>query len=321
MAQVAYLRWPNRAELLSLLPGGEPTLYGVPPFSAIDWDPATNAFPLLRVDPDVPPGTRYVFPFAELFPGLLIPPQHFDRHYARWLRRLTPFLRRIVLFLEVVPVAWTAPQPEVQPSRRLAMTSPAPAPLPITGGVRVVHKGTISGQQVFMTHGVKMTGAPTVAHLQALADAARSSFDTHITVLLPSGFVRSETVVQDLSPLSAASAAATSTGIGGNGAITETLSVAAIVQWRTARAGRSYRGRTFHAPLIGGAVAADGRTIVAANLNAILLAWQAYRNAINALTTTNGGKVAVLSTRRGTAEECTAVTVASVVGSQRGRLR
>lgn len=319
--QEAYLRWPTTSELQSLLPGGTPTLLAVPPGEVLLWDWNAAGFPLLRVDPDVPPGTRYVFLFGSVLPTNFVPPEIFTREFNRWVSRLSWFARQIVAQLSVIPVAWTAPQPLEVPQEATAMTSPSPALQPITGGVRVVHKCIISGQAVFMTHGVKMTGAPTVAHLQALADGCKSAFDSNIMGNLPTTTSHTETLVQDLTLAGAASAVSTSTAIGNNTATTEPLNTAAIIQWRTARAGRSYRGRTYHAPLAGGAVQEDGRTLVPATQGAFASAWGAYRTAVNALATTNGGKVAVLSQTRGTAEEVTSVTVASVVGTQRGRLR
>lgn len=322
--QTAFCRWPTLSEAYDLVtrPAGHPSL-GLPDGAQLVAFDLHRGFPLLRVDPDVPPGSVYLFTVGEVLEQSGIPAVDANEWLGRALRLVNRTLRRLLLALNV-PLAWTAPAPDPHDTYtppRSTMTAPAPPRLPIPGGVRVVHKGTVSGQQVFMTHGVLMTGPPTVGHLQALANGARDAFQTHVRPRLVSPYAYSECLVADLSPDSAASAIAAGSGNGGAIADPTALNAAAVVQWRTARAGRSYRGRTFCAPLWPGCIAGTGRTLHPDRKNEFVTAWTAYRTAIDGLAGTNGAKIAVLSERLGTAEPVTSVTVSDVLGSQRGRLR
>lgn len=324
MTQTAHTRWPTLAEARTYLPGGTPAIpLRLPPGATLaGWD-LDRGFPVLRVDPDVPPGSRYVFLFADLVAGSAVPLDLQTKWVSRALRLVGTVLRRLLSFLSL-PLAWTAPQPDPTPNYVPGgrMTAPlAPPRLPISGGVRVVHKGTASGQQIVMTHGVLMTGPPTGAHLTALATLAETQFRTNILGHLASAFAYNGVSIYDLSPNSAAAAEVAGSGTGSATGTSASLSVAAIVAWKTARAGRSFRGRTYMAPLVTAGLATDGRTLVPASATAYQNAWIAYRTALDGATTTNGGKIAILSERLGSAEVVTSVIVRSVLGSQRGRLR
>lgn len=324
MVQTRHTRWPTFSEALTYLPGGTPAIpLGLPAGARMaGWD-LQRGFPVLRVDPDVVPGTTYVFLFGDLVADSAVPEGLQDEWVTRALRLVGSLLRRILVTLNL-PLAWTAPQPDPTPNYVPGgrMSTPIPPPrLPITGGVRVVHKGTMSGQQVVMTHGVKLGAAPTGPQLDALVAVCRDAFQANLRDRLVTAYTYQSCQAYDLSPNSAAAAEIAGTGTGVETGAPASLSVAAIVAWKTARAGRSFRGRTFYAPLSSAYLALDGRTITPAGLTAFQSAWTAYRTAVDAATTTGGGKIAVLSERLGSAEEVTSLVVRQVVGSQRGRLR
>lgn len=323
MAQTAYARWPTLAELRSLFPGGAPAPeLGLPASVHLVRFDLRQDFPLLRSDLEVPPGTTYLTTVGDVLGEAGVPVPDGDEWVSRALRLVGRVGRRLLVALNL-PLAWTAPPLDPSPTyvpRRTRMTSPAPARLPVPGGVRVVHKGTVSGQAVYMTHGMVATGPTTPAHLQAIANGCRDAFGTHIRPELVNQFVYGGCSALALDEGAAATAEAAGTGTGGSASAMASLNVAAVISLRTARAGRSYRGRIFHAPFPQPGMTADGRTLTAAYIDILRGRYEAYRSAVNGITGSNGAALAVVSHRLGTAEPVTAIVVRQVIGSQRGRL-
>lgn len=65
--QVAPLRFPTLEECYALLPGGPASpVLGPPPGAEVVWPEPFTAWPLLRVEPTVPVGTRYFFTLDQL---------------------------------------------------------------------------------------------------------------------------------------------------------------------------------------------------------------------------------------------------------------
>jgi hypothetical protein len=102
----------------------------------------------------------------------------------------------------------------------------------------------------------------------------------------------------------------------GTGAL-GSLATTAVVRVGAGTRSRSGKGRLYFGPLGASSLAADGRTILPANQTGIAAAFNAFRNAIN----TDGLQWCVLSRKLSVATPITNVSVASVIGTQRRRLR
>jgi len=119
--------------------------------------------------------------------------------------------------------------------------------IPTPEGIEIVVHGAQEGIPVVNTYHVSAGGSPTDTQLQDAAEAVSSWMITDMIPYLDSTYVIQDVVATDISvadghqftDLSAAGYGGTIVGA------PMAANAAVVISWRTARTGRSYRGRTY----------------------------------------------------------------------------
>jgi len=118
--------------------------------------------------------------------------------------------------------------------------------IPVPNGVQLCFDFTTAGQNwQFCLHLRKSTGAPTPTDLQNVADAAASWWTTDFKPNLSSTTTLRQTRATDVSVQGGTVAVNGINTAGTDGAVPVPINAALCVSQRTAKRGRSYRGRAY----------------------------------------------------------------------------
>lgn len=198
------------------------------------------------------------------------------------------------------------------------MTTTAPPRLPIPGGLQLSVRFSQNGQDaVCVLGGYRASGFTQPAGAQAWLNEFWARFK-HLaapSVVVVGGTCRDvsgpDGTVHELSaPASAAGTATNPSNL---------VAQSTFIKWSTATGGRTGKGRTFLPGLPTVAIAADGRSYLAAHGPAVQAACAAYIG--SSVMAAEAIQPAVLSFRRGLARPITAGALAPLVGLQRRRMR
>lgn len=128
--QRAHVRWPTPAEILDFLSRRyEEGDLALPPGAQVEPWSDVPTFPVLLVTPPVAERSVYFFTASQLIGEAAIPPDRASAFAEGLTKRLSVAVRRIFLFLNFIPLAWTAPAVD-DPFSSLEVPVTAPAPLP-----------------------------------------------------------------------------------------------------------------------------------------------------------------------------------------------
>lgn len=191
------------------------------------------------------------------------------------------------------------------------------APLIIPGVVQIAIQMECSGQPVYNVvhldidegldtptstlNDVKTAWEASGGPLKTRTDKVKMVAYHYTDLRYPDGFV------QTLS--------SSTTGLGTDSI--STMASAALIKLQSGTRNRSSNGRLYHGPLTEGDIDADGRSISSAKLTALTTAYNQFRTAMNV-----GSRKWVVASRKNLTKAPIAnISVASIVATQRRRLR
>jgi hypothetical protein len=191
------------------------------------------------------------------------------------------------------------------------------APLVIPGTVQVAIEMSCSGQPVwhvvhiFIDEGLD-TPATTLADVKTAWEASGGPLKQHSDAVTMVGYHYTDLRFPDGSVAFLGSSTA---GLGTQSL--STMAACALVKLSSGTRDRSKNGRLYHGPLAEGDIAANGRTIEGTKLTSLATAYNQFRTAINV-----GSRKWVIASRKNlTSFPIESVSVASIVATQRRRLR
>lgn len=189
--------------------------------------------------------------------------------------------------------------------------------LVIPDTVQVAIEMTCSGQPVwnilhFNGGGNIQTASVTLADVKAAWEATGGPLRIRPTALTMVGYH-----FTDLSSPTGAVAFLGSAAAGTGSAVLSTMASAALVKTSTGTRSRSQQGRLYHGPLAESQINTDGRTIDPTYSASLSTAYNNFRTTINTGTRT----WAVASRKLLSSTPITQVSVASIIATQRRRLR
>ena len=196
--------------------------------------------------------------------------------------------------------------------------------VPIADTVQVQMCFIWDGQKVENTYHFRYAAGPTVPGMTALAVAMRDWWETELKGIAPAYFSLAKIIVTDLSYQTAPGIEyADDMPISGTAAgDSMPNSVCVAVTWTTGMRGRSYRGRTYHMPLLISQV--QGNLIPGSDASGLAAAY----GALMTLTPTVAVPTFVVASRyangqartAGITTNVTGVSVNTTIDSQRRRL-
>jgi hypothetical protein len=178
---------------------------------------------------------------------------------------------------------------------------------------------TQSGQTIFNVIGVRVSltsglDSP-MTNLGKVKDAWEQSngpMYRHLTGCAMVGYHYT-----DLRSTTGATAFLGSSATGGTSGEVSTMAACAVVKLSGDTRSRSEHGRLFHGPLHEGAINADGRTIESTTLTNLASSYNLFRT--NLISHDLGW--AVISRKLSTSKDVASLGVASIIGTQRRRIR
>lgn len=190
------------------------------------------------------------------------------------------------------------------------------APLVIPNVYRVAIKASSGGQPVVNVVHVRGSASGQSA---GAAAAVRTAWNASLSMLanLPSQYVLESFEAMDLSSLDGGISAVTSTSAGVVTGPLATNGAAALLKWNGGSRSGSSKGRLYLGPLWESAVNTDGRTLSTAQVTNLGTACTNFRNSLEGA----GFPLVVVSKQNETATAVTSHSVASVIATQRRRIR
>lgn len=188
----------------------------------------------------------------------------------------------------------------------------------IPNAYQVAIEMSVSGQQIINVIGVGGNFGTSTA--EGVAGAVKAGWEAAGGILkgLSSSVVMVGYTVTDLSSSDGQVFHLASTAQGGNtGSTMSTLAAAALIQYGNGTRNRSSRGRMYVGPLSENDVNPDGRTLATVSITK----WTTAINVLVASIQSIGCTFAVLSRVQKSYNVISSVNVASVVATQRRRLR
>lgn len=189
------------------------------------------------------------------------------------------------------------------------------ATLVIPGAVMVSLHFTVSGQETVNVIGLTGDILPPDTAANLVHDAWTAANGP--MGMLPAAVKLTKVKATSLSTADGAIYERTSTAQGAIATGVGALSTSAIVRVGAGTRSRSSKGRLYFGPLPASVLDTDGRSIKPTDLTAISTRFSAFRTAVNQ----NSVRWAVLSRKLSVATPVENISVASVIGTQRRRLR
>jgi hypothetical protein len=188
--------------------------------------------------------------------------------------------------------------------------------LVIPGAYQVAIHQVVSGQEIVNVLGVTSDGFGAANVVADKVHAAYIAAGGPISWL--SNAVKIEKIkVTDLSGPTGEIYEKTTADVGKGTGQVGSLATCAVVRVTAGNRSRSGKGRVYFGPLAASNLGIDGRSLLPTTATGIATAFQQFRTAINS----DGYQWVVLSRKLSVATPITNVSVASIIGTQRRRLR
>lgn len=186
----------------------------------------------------------------------------------------------------------------------------------IPGAAQVVIKGECSGQEVINVIGLNVAGTVSA---ESLANAVKTAYEATggPLALKPTQFKMVSYKAMKLEANGAVAEVASAKTGGSSVPSLSTMAASALIILGGGTRSRSSRGRLYHGPLGETQIDADGRSINATYATQLQSAYNVFSNSIAA----SGHSWAVLSRKDSLARPVSQLTVASIIATQRRRLR
>lgn len=188
--------------------------------------------------------------------------------------------------------------------------------LVIPGAYQVGIHMVVSGQEIVNVIGVMSDGFGAANQIADKVHAAWIAAGGPMS-MLPNSVKLEKIKVTDLAGVNGEIFEKTATDAGKGTSPLGSLAATAVVRVGAGTRSRSGKGRLYFGPLQQAQLSADGRTLVPVQQTTIATGFQQFKTAVN----TEGLQWAVLSRKLSVATPITNISVASVIGTQRRRLR
>lgn len=186
----------------------------------------------------------------------------------------------------------------------------------IPGVVQVAIVASSGGQDVINVVGVRKGGGTTVQAVEAVRTAWTSGTSNPLS-LHTNSYQMVEYRGMDLSTANGDIVSVAGTGAGSNTTQNATNAASALVKFNGGTRSASSRGRLYFGPLHEAQINADGRTLVSAQQTALTTSMNGFRTSLE----TAGNPLCVISRLNSSATNVTSLSVASVIATQRRRIR
>jgi len=155
----------------------------------------------------------------------------------------------------------------------------------VPNGVEIVLNGVQNGVPIVNVFNVIDVTTPTIARLTTIADTVKTWWDASLAPILNTSYVLQSIKVTALTASTGPQYIATysSGNQGTNSGGEAAANAAAVISWRTAAIGRSYRGRTYVGALSEGEID-SAQTIAGATQTALLSAGTSLITALDGIS-------------------------------------